>query len=93
MFIRCHQHFLYNLDRDLEKYLKAYKKESYPVNKGTMRVLDSLYTENKTWAALNKSWKGYIIGKNLCQTQRARYYAKVIQNYSVSGSLWDYYYY
>lgn len=62
-----------------EKYLKAYKKESYLVNRGKVRVLDSLYTENKTWSALHKSWKGYIIGKNLCQTQRARYYARVIQ--------------
>ena len=62
-----------------KKYLIAQNKASCLINRGKVRVLDSLYTENKTWGALHKAWKGYIIGKKLCQTERARYYARVIQ--------------
>jgi isopentenyldiphosphate isomerase len=62
-----------------KKYQISQNKAYYLANRGKVRVLDSLYTENKTWGALHKAWKGYIIGKNLCQTERTRYYAKVIQ--------------
>jgi hypothetical protein len=62
-----------------KKYRISQNKANYLVVKEKVRVLDSLYTENKTWGALHKAWKGYIIGKNLCQTERARYYARVIQ--------------
>jgi hypothetical protein len=62
-----------------KKYRISQNKANYLVVKEKVRVLDSLYTENKTWGALHKAWKGYIIGKNLFQTERARYYARVIQ--------------
>jgi hypothetical protein len=61
------------------KYLIAQNKANYLINRGKVRVLDSLYTENKAWGDLHKAWKGYIIGRNLCQTERAKYYARVIQ--------------
>jgi hypothetical protein len=47
-----------------EKYLVAQKKASYLANRGKLRVLDSIFTENQTWGALHKSWKGYTIAKN-----------------------------
>jgi hypothetical protein len=62
-----------------KKYRVSQNKASYLADRGKVRVLDSLYTENKTWGALHKSWKGYVIGKNLCQTERMKYYARVIQ--------------
>lgn len=62
-----------------KKYRISQDKASYLANRDKGRVLDSLYTDNKTWGALYKCWKGYIVGKNLCQTERARYYARVIQ--------------
>jgi hypothetical protein len=61
------------------KYRISRAKTEYLNSRGKSRILDSLYPENQTWGALHKAWKGLIVGKKLCQTQRARYYAKVIQ--------------
>ena len=47
--------------------------------KATLRVLDSLHTENQTWGALHKAWKGYQIGLNKFEREKMRYYARVIQ--------------
>jgi hypothetical protein len=62
-----------------KKYLKAQKKASYLANKGKVRVLDSLYTENKTWGALHKAWQAYVISKNKVEPPQMEYYARVIQ--------------
>src|SRR5918995_6123492 len=61
------------------KYRISQAKTKYLNSRGKSRILDSLYPDNVAWGALHKAWKGYIIGKNLCQTERARYYARVIQ--------------
>jgi hypothetical protein len=64
----------------LRKYRISQAKTEYLNSRGKSRILDSsLFPENRTWGALHKAWKGYIIAKNLCETQRARYYARVIQ--------------
>jgi hypothetical protein len=62
-----------------EKYRISQNKANYLATRGKLNVLDSINTENQTWGALHKAWKGYVIGKNICQTERARYYARVIQ--------------
>jgi hypothetical protein len=62
-----------------KKYLLAQKKASYLVNRGKVRVLDSLYTENKTWGALCKAWMAYTISKNKLELPQMEYYARVIQ--------------
>jgi hypothetical protein len=38
-----------------ERYLVAQKKARYLANRGKLRVLDSIFTENQTWGALHKS--------------------------------------
>lgn len=63
----------------LQKYRIAQDKANYLANRGKLKVLNSIFTENQTWGALYKAWKGLIVGKKLCQTERARYYARVIQ--------------
>jgi hypothetical protein len=62
-----------------KKYLLAQNKASYLANRGKVRVLDSLYTENKTWGALHKAWQAYVISKNKFELPQMEYYAKVIQ--------------
>jgi hypothetical protein len=62
-----------------EKYVKAQNKASYLVNRGKVRVLDSLYTENKTYGALGKAWMAYVISKNKLELPQMEYYARVIQ--------------
>lgn len=63
-----------------KKYRISKAKTEYLNSRGKSRILDSsLYPENQTWGALHKAWKGLIVGKKLCQTERARYYARVIQ--------------
>src|ERR671915_232710 len=62
-----------------KKYRISQAKRDYLNSRGKSRILDSLYPDNIAWGALHKAWKGLIIGKKLCQTERARYYARVIQ--------------
>jgi|SRR5919112_1954698 hypothetical protein len=62
-----------------KKYRTSQAKTKYLNSRGKSRILDSLYPDNVAWGALHKAWKGYTIGKNLCQTERTRYYARVIQ--------------
>ena len=62
-----------------KKYLIAQGKADYLANKGKVRVLDSLYTENKTWGALTKAWLAYVISKNNFELRQMEYYARVIQ--------------
>ena len=63
-----------------KKRVIAQKKESYLINKGKVRVLDtSLQTENRTWGALGKAWMAYIISKNNLELPQMEYYARVIQ--------------
>ena len=62
-----------------QKYQISQNKANYLVSRGKLRVLDSLYTENKTWGALHKCWKGYTIAKNKFELARIEYYARVIQ--------------
>lgn len=62
-----------------EKYLVAQKKASYLANRGKVRVLDSLYTENKAWGGLIKAWQAYVISKYKLELPQMEYYAKVIQ--------------
>ena len=72
----------FNRNRSLDpwqKYLASQNKTRYRVDKGNVRVLSSLHTENQTWGALHKAWKGYSCGRNLCETEKMRYYARVIQ--------------
>jgi hypothetical protein len=61
------------------KYRISRAKTEYLNGRGKSRVLDSLYPDNQTWGALHKAWKGLIVGKKLCETERAKYYARVIQ--------------
>lgn len=62
-----------------KKYRISQAKTNYLNSRGKSRILDSLYPDNVSWGALHKAWKGLIVGKKLCQTERARYYARVIQ--------------
>jgi hypothetical protein len=62
-----------------KKYRISQAKTDYLNSRGRSQILGSLYPDNQTWGALHKCWKGLIVGKKLCQTQRARYYARVIQ--------------
>jgi hypothetical protein len=62
-----------------KKYLIAQNKASYLANRGKGRVLDSLYTENRTWGALCKAWLAYVISKNKIELPQMEYYAKVIR--------------
>ena len=62
-----------------KKYRISQDKASYLANRDKGRVLESLYTENKTWGALHKCWKGYTIAKNKFELARMEYYARVIQ--------------
>jgi hypothetical protein len=76
------KYYKFNRNRSLDplkKYRISQNKADYLAKRGKLRVLDSMYTENQTQGALLKCWKGYVIGKNLCQIERARYYARVIQ--------------
>jgi hypothetical protein len=72
----------FNKNRSLDpwqKYVASQNKTRYRVDKGNVRVLNSLHTENQTWGALHKAWKGYVVGRNLCETEKMKYYARVIQ--------------
>jgi hypothetical protein len=72
----------FNRNRSLEpwqKYLASQNKARYRVDKGKLRVLRSLHTENQTWGALHKAWKGYQIGLSKFELEKMRYYARVIQ--------------
>ena len=72
----------FNRSRPLDpwqKYRISQNKANYLARRGKLRVLDSLYTENKTWGALHKTWKGYTIAKNKFELARMEYYARVIQ--------------
>jgi hypothetical protein len=71
-----------------EKYLVAQKKASYLANRGKVRVLDSLYTENKAWGGLTKAWQAYVISKNKLELPQMEYYAKVIQKLQNELGLW-----
>ena len=62
-----------------KKYRISQAKRNYLNNRGKSRILGSLYPDNVAWGALHKAWKGLIVGKKLCQTERARYYARVVQ--------------
>ena len=72
----------FNRNRSLDswrKYLASQNKTRYRIDKGNVRVLSSLHTENQTWGALHKAWKGYQIGLNKFELEKMRYYARVIQ--------------
>ena len=72
----------FNRNRSLDpwrKYLASQNKTRYRIDKGNVRVLSSLRTENQTWGALHKAWKGYQIGLNKFEREKMRYYARVIQ--------------
>jgi hypothetical protein len=63
-----------------KKMLIAQKKESYLINSGKVRVLEtSFQTENRTWGALCKAWMAYTISKNRLELPQMEYYARVIQ--------------
>ena len=72
----------FNRNRSLDpwqKYLASQNKTRYRIDKGNVRVLSSLHTENQTWGALHKAWKGYQIGLNKFELEKMRDYARVIQ--------------
>jgi hypothetical protein len=72
----------FNRNRSLDpwqKYLASQNKARYRVDKGNVRVLSSLHTENQTWGALHKAWKGFQIGLSKFELEKMRYYARVIQ--------------
>ena len=74
--------YKFNRNRSLDpmqKYRISANKANYLAGRGKLRVLDSLYTENKTWGALHKAWKGYTIAKNKFELARMEHYARVIQ--------------
>ena len=74
--------YKFNRNRSLDpwqKYLASQNKTRYRIDKGNARVLSSLHTENQTWGALHKAWKGYQIGLNKFELEKMRYYARVIQ--------------
>ena len=72
----------FNRNRSLDpmqKYCISQRKASYLADRGKLRVLDSFHTENQTWGALHKAWKGYTISKNKFELARMEHYARVIQ--------------
>jgi hypothetical protein len=72
----------FNRNRSLDpfqKYRISQNKVNYLANRGTLRVLDSIHTENQTWGALHKAWLAYVISKNRFEPRRMEYYARVIQ--------------
>jgi hypothetical protein len=61
--------FKFNRNRTLDlgqkyRYRMTQNKARYLANRGKLRVLDLIFTENQTWEALHKYWKGYTIAKN-----------------------------
>jgi hypothetical protein len=60
-------------------YRITQNKANYLASKGKLRFLDSIHTENQSWGALHKAWKGYVIGLNKYELENMRHYAKVIQ--------------
>jgi hypothetical protein len=74
--------YKFNRNRSLDpmqKYRISAYKANYLASRGKLKVLDSIFTENKTWGALHKAWKGYTIAKNKFELARMEYYARVIQ--------------
>ena len=74
--------YKFNRSRSVDpwrKYRVSQNKASYLADRGKLRVLDSFHTENQTWDALHKAWKGYTIAKNNFELARMEYYARVIQ--------------
>jgi hypothetical protein len=74
--------YKFNRNRSVDpwrKYWVSQNKASYLADRGKLRVLDSFHTENQTWGALHKAWKGYTIAKNKFELARMEYYARVIQ--------------
>ena len=63
----------------LHTYLKSRKKHDYMVDTGRSKLLNSFYFENQVWAALYKSWKGYVIAKNKGEDDKMELYARRIQ--------------
>jgi hypothetical protein len=63
----------------LHTFLKSKKKQTYMVNTGRSKLLDSFFFENQVWGALHKSWKGYIIAKNKGEDDKMELYARRIQ--------------
>src|SRR5919202_6498926 len=63
----------------LHTYLKSRKKQDYMVDTGRSKLLNSFYFENQVWAALYKSWKGYVIAKNKGEDDKMELYARRIQ--------------
>src|SRR5919202_6816729 len=63
----------------LHTYLKSRKKQDYMVNTKRSKLLNSFYFENQVWAALYKSWKGYVIAKNKGEDDKMELYARRIQ--------------
>jgi hypothetical protein len=73
--------YKFNRNRSVDpwrKYWVSQNKASYLADRGKLRVLDSFHTENQTWGALHKAWKGSI-AKNKFELARMEYYARVIQ--------------
>jgi hypothetical protein len=74
--------YKFNRNRSLDpmqKYRISVNKANYLASRGKLKVLDSIFTENKSWGALHKAWKGYTIAKNKFELARMEYYARVIQ--------------
>ena len=74
--------YKFNRNRSLDqmqKYRISENKANYLASRGKLKVLDSIFTENQTWGALHKCWKGYTIAKNKFELARMEYYARVIQ--------------
>ena len=63
----------------LHTYLKSKKKQTYMVNTGRSKLLDSFFFENQVWGALHKAWKGYVIAKN--KDDKMVHYARIIQEF------------
>lgn len=55
------------------------RKLRYLAERNKLRLLDSSFSENETWGALHKAWKGYVIAKNKYEPERMEYYVEVIQ--------------
>jgi hypothetical protein len=77
------RYYRFNRDKSLgavlQKRHKSGKKLGYMVRTNRSQMLDSFYFENRTWGALHKAWKGYVIAKNKDEFERMKYYAFVIQ--------------
>lgn len=74
--------YKFNRSRSVDpwrKYWVSQNKASYLADRGKLRVSDSFHTENQTWGALHKAWKGYTIAKNKFELARMDHYARVIQ--------------